>query len=497
MLKSRLLKNIIFSLLGQIIVIVLGFIIPRIMILSYGSDVNGLLNTIGQIFSYVALLEAGITQAARNALMKPLTEKNYKQISYISSIANSYYKRFAMYYGVVVILLAFICPHIIKTNIDYMSVFVVIFLEGVSGVVSFSQTETIICILSADGRSYIYDGINVISRISVYVIKLFLAYYGLNFILIEVFGLFITLIKVCIFRIYIKNYYPWLNYDLDTKKDKLIDRNSYVLNEVAWTIFASTDIVVLSIFVDTKMASVYAVYNLVFSNLNTLWNALYSSVNYLLGQTYHKNFKQYAKLHDIFSSVFLGGMTWLMCTTYVLILPFVQIYTRGITDVNYIYERVPLLFGAIYILSWSRYVTGNLTGLAGYAKITSMVSVLEAFLNVLLSILLVKPFGMFGVLFASVVSLPIKVIFVTFLSETQILRRNPLKYLSIILINYVAFGCTILISNYFKVIVDDYKDFFLKGSVIFLCTGIICCSLNLIVNPDIIHAIGLLRRKLL
>lgn len=52
--------------------------------------------------------------------------------------------------------------------------------------------------------------------------------------------------------------------------------------------FSSTDMIVLSTFISTQAASVYSVYNLVFSNLNLLLNTVYSSVSYILGQTYYK-----------------------------------------------------------------------------------------------------------------------------------------------------------------------------------------------------------------
>ena len=82
-----------------------------------------------------------------------------------------------------------------------------------------------------------------------------------------------------------------------------------LLIELAWTIFSSTDNIILSTFVSTKMASVYVIYNMIFSALNTLLNAVYTSINYLLGQAFHENIKKYEILHDNFTSIFLGGMT--------------------------------------------------------------------------------------------------------------------------------------------------------------------------------------------
>ena len=91
--------------------------------------------------------------------------------------------------------------------------------------------------------------------------------------------------------------------------------------------------------------------------------------------------KKYVTYHDAFTTIFMGGMTILMCITYILILPFIRLYTNGVTDVEYIYTILPVMFCLVQILSWSRYVSGNLTGLAGYAKTVSYISIAEAIVN--------------------------------------------------------------------------------------------------------------------
>ena len=100
-----------------------------------------------------------------------------------------------------------------------------------------------------------------------------------------------------------------LNFSAASAKEKLKDRNAFIVTEIAWTIFSSTDMIVLSVFVSTKLSSVYSVYSLVFSNLNLLLNSVYSSVSYVLGCTFHEDEKKYVTYHDAFTTIFMGGMT--------------------------------------------------------------------------------------------------------------------------------------------------------------------------------------------
>ena len=491
--NARMKKNIVFSFGAQMLIMLLGILVPRLMIGSYGSDTNGFLTTLTQIFGYMALLEAGIGQAAKNALFRPLAEKNRGGVSHIASVADRYFRRFTLIYGVGVLVLAAACPFVIKTQIDPMTVFAVVLLEGVSGVTNFYFIQICTVVLGADGRSYINQTVNLISQAAVYAVKILLAAFGINIVLLQLAFWGLTVIKAVFFRIYFRRKYAWIDFQAAPKTEKLQDRNSYVITEVAWTVFSSTDMIVLSTFVDTKMASVYTVYNLITNSLNSLWNAVYGSLTYILGQAFHKDKAQYMKLHDGFTSVFFGGMTILMCTAYVLMLPFIRLYTDGVTDVEYIHTALPLLFCLVQLISWSRYVMGNLSGLAGYAKQTSRISVIEAVSNVVLSVVLVQVYGIVGVVLATVISLPIKVIYLIWLSEKVILKRNPVRYLVILGANYLYFFAVVFVNQFIALPIHSYLSFMGYGVLVFLVCGILGVLINTAANPECIRLLKTLK----
>ena len=66
--KSKV--NFLVSLIYQIVAIVLGLMIPRIAMIGYGSNINGLLSSAIQFVGYLSLLEAGIQAVAQKALYK-------------------------------------------------------------------------------------------------------------------------------------------------------------------------------------------------------------------------------------------------------------------------------------------------------------------------------------------------------------------------------------------------------------------------------------------
>ena len=58
--------------LMQIVAMISGFVIPKIMLIFYGSEINGIVTSITQLISYLILLEAGLSGATVFSLYKPI-----------------------------------------------------------------------------------------------------------------------------------------------------------------------------------------------------------------------------------------------------------------------------------------------------------------------------------------------------------------------------------------------------------------------------------------
>lgn len=495
-MKSNVIKNFVVSVISQVIILLLGLIVPRIILTHYGSDTNGLMNTITQIFTYMALLEAGISQASRNALYRPIINKDKTEISIVMSASRRYYRKISYFYLLAVILLAVIVPFVLKTQVDYWTIFFFVLFEGLTSVVSFYFINTWTCFLRANGQTYIYNAVSLLNKVLCYGVRIILALYSINISFIQVGYFAVSLIQLGIYYVYMHKKYGWIEYKTAPKDYKLADRNSYIITEIAWTAFSSTDLIILSIFVSTSLSSVYSTYNMIFVALNGLLNSVYSALNYNLGQTFHADPERYKKLHDSFNSIFIGGMTALICVAYWLTLPFVSLYTEGVTDVNYIYRWLPIFFCLVQLLSWSRYVAGNLSGIGGYAKQTSYVSLIEAGINIIGSLILVQFFDIMGVLIATVVALPLKVVYLNYIADKKIMKRSPWKTISIIGINYAIFAATVLIKELaVDLPIQNYWQFILAGCILALIYGLIVFGLNLLVNRNLLSMFKTLRKK--
>ena len=123
---TRIKNNLISSLVYQVVLISLSFLLPRLYLENFGSEVNGVLSTIKQIFVYLFLLEAGVGLATTQALYKKIGEKDYNSASSVLSATNIYYKRTGVVYLVIVLIIAAVYAYMIPTSIDSNELFFII-----------------------------------------------------------------------------------------------------------------------------------------------------------------------------------------------------------------------------------------------------------------------------------------------------------------------------------------------------------------------------------
>ena len=135
--KIKVVKTFGFGMLSQVVTLILGIVIPKLLIVSYGSEVNGLLSSVRQVFVYVALLEAGIGTASLQALYAPVAANDQQRTSEIMAATDRYYKRTGILYGLAVIGLAVFYPIVVHSSIEALVVIAVILLQGASGVINY------------------------------------------------------------------------------------------------------------------------------------------------------------------------------------------------------------------------------------------------------------------------------------------------------------------------------------------------------------------------
>ena len=90
---KQALKNMVASLLLQVIVLLSGLILPRFILEAYGSSVNGMITSVNQFLTYLGLAEAGVGTATVVALYTPLALKQTEEVNSILSATRKFYNK--------------------------------------------------------------------------------------------------------------------------------------------------------------------------------------------------------------------------------------------------------------------------------------------------------------------------------------------------------------------------------------------------------------------
>ena len=104
--------------------------------------------------------------------------------------------------------------------------------------------------------------------------------------------------------------------------------------------------------------------------------------------------------------------------------------------------------------------------------------------NLSLSLLLVKHYGIIGVLIATVCALPFKVFYCNYLADKVILKRSCKNTIAILGINWIIFFATVFLRNYIKININSFSMFILYGCILSLFYLILVIITNLLINKS-------------
>lgn len=168
----------------------------------------------------------------------------------------------------------------------------------------------------------------------------------------------------------------------------------------------STDIIVLTIFSTLNNVSVYSVYYLVISGVKSLFMSLTDGIGALIGRLWAKGDKAVLRSYFLWMEWTMHtGAVFIFGCTVSLIIPFVQVYTLGIEGANFMVPLFAYLItfaNGIYCLSLS-YL--NVILAAGHYRQTQRYFFVSAALNVVISIISVRTWGLVGVAFGTLIAM--------------------------------------------------------------------------------------------
>ena len=505
MRSKKALMNTAMSLLLQFVTAVCGFIVPRLIIGTYGSEVNGLVSSITQFLSYITLFEAGVGGVVRAALYKPLADKDIPKLSSIVSATEGFFRKIAYIFIFYMAALACFYPLIVNKSFGWGYTASLVVIIGLSTFAQYYFGITYMVFLQADQRRYITSAIQIITII-------------LNTLLVVVFVKFnasIHLLKFGTAVIYIlrplaQNLYVKKKYGLEKKAEPdntaISQRWDGLGHHIAFFVNLNTDVVILTIW--SKLAngfsiaevSVYTVYYGVVNGVHNLTSALSTGMEAAFGNMLaNKEKENLREKFGLYEFLSFGLSTFMFTCTAILIVPFVQIYTKGVSDANYIRPAFAYLLVAAYAVYTIRLPYNSLTLAAGHYRQTRNGAFVEAGINVVVSAVLVGFFGIIGVAIGTLAAMTFRTVQYAWYLSKNILVRKMSVFFKRVGCSLICASLSLIVNHFIPHIgVNSYLTWAVYGVQVALVTGIITVLVNfLIFRNDFINIIAFFKKAFL
>ena len=441
--SSRTKLNIAGSVLSQVVGGICGLILPRFILRQFGSEANGLVASVSQLLGYAVLLEGGIGGVMRAALYKPLADEDDAGISGIFCHISRTFQKIAVIFVGFAVLLSFGMWFLVDTQFDWFYVFTMVLILSSHTLFSYYGSMPHRILMTADQKLYIIQFTQIISTVLNLLLCLLVMHLGGGIHMVKLVSGAVLLLNPIVQRIYVKRHYKLSNEVTDTNVQHIPKRDG-VIHHLSYFIHRNTDVVILSLFGSLYAVSVYSIYHTVINILEQLLAAISSGVSGLVGRLIAR--KENAELNRVIdryeacNNVLATGIAT-VCA--ILILPFVSIYTGGITDVEYHQPLFAMLLIAGSYAYSIRHPFGCVVSAAGHYKETKPGAIGEVAINLTLSLALVKPLGLVGVALGTLAAMTFRTIYTVWYLSKNILHRSVWKFLLKLMCNLLVSGILI------------------------------------------------------
>ncbi len=401
MRTKKSLKNIISAVTLTVIVGLIGFVKVRVFINGLSNDIYSLNQLFGQLFSYLAITDIGFGLLINKQLYQAFAKDDKKEINKIYSSSKKFYKIIGIIMIFIALIISFFVQFLTKANLPAAYIQLVFIIFIIRNVIDYFFVAPRY-VLEADQKIYKVNialkGIRILESI----IEIILVLIGVDYLIILLPSIFLTIIIDHYINKKIYKMYSWLKNDKTFNKKYLKGTKDIIWRKGADLLNSNTDIILISAFINPLSVVIYSSYVYITKFIGDLIYLVSSGLTPSFANALFKEEEE--KSISIFHEI---------NTLFLFIASFVNIMLYG------------FLTGLITFWVGSEYVVNNFTlflfcfsafqviidkpiviiiNSKGLFKETKMATILEAILNIIISLALIKLLGLSGVLIGTILA---------------------------------------------------------------------------------------------
>lgn len=471
----NIMKSTFAGILNNLCLIVLNLISRKLFLNYIGIEYLSVAQIISNILVILSFSELGLSNAVLYMLYKPVAQNDENTIKRIVIM----YSKFNKVIGCVIAVLGTVMmPMIhffITTSIPNRIVYLIYLLNLYSSVSTYFYTYRS-ALLSANQKDYIASIISVITSFVRIILQCCVIYFTKNYIVYLLTTIIASIIQNGIVYYYVGKLYPFIKnnkgvvIDENERKQLLNNIKAFVSVKIAAIVINNTDNILVS-WLDTIMVGMCSNYISISGQLKSLIGIFQNSVFHSIGiANAEQNDKK--KIYILFKKVMLVNTFIVGLSATCLGVLWNDFIVMWIGE-KYLVNN--LIFASLLLnFTWGLIISPiwmfrDANGLFIYVK---KMLLLNAMLNILLSIILGKTIGVSGVYFATIISdLITDFWYDSKLIYTKVFeKKNSIKYQIYVIENVIAITALIFLINFIT-------SSFSKGIILWLCKAMICVLL--------------------
>ena len=397
--------NMITDVIPLLIVSLLGIYKTKFFIEYLGTATMGLYNLFSNIMVYVSLVDGGLASAVLYSLYKPNANGDTKKLNELLSGAMRTFSKIGMIVFAIAFVVSFFVIIFIKDPgslpFGYWGIVLSFLLFSLSNVIAYffvPYKE----LLEVKEKKYIYNLVYQGGQIVISVTEILMLINGTNFMHVLLMHSVVRLIARLIIAFICKKKFPEANVfnkEKDYSFKKLLP--SLIFHKICGLVSSNIDTVIISSFLGLGYVAIYSTYSYIITMMKNILGKLSSSMTAIVGNSLVKSRDKMYDLYMEFDAM-LFYIAIIVCIPLTLAInKFIDIFYEGSikTSMLIAFSFVLILFSFIVKLATTMFVAAD-----GLYKETRHCAVVDASINLVLSLTLVHFIGISGVLLATAIS---------------------------------------------------------------------------------------------
>lgn len=401
MRKKNTIKNFLTDTIPYFIFAILGFVQVKIFINSLGEEIYALNQLFIQLFSYISLVEGGAGAIIAQKYYKLFVNEDKEKIKqiYVSSI--NAMRKVSFIIMIIGFCLSFFLGLLTENSLSIFYMQFVFLLYTFRSVIEYLNISPRF-VIQGDQKGYKINIIlNVFKLIDV-IIEIILLLYGLDYTIILIFSIITKIIMYYFVNRRVYSLYPWLR-DCKNIKPVSIKGIGYMYyHKIAGAVYNNTDLLLISSKLSPFEVTMYSSYNYICKYISDfvymIGNSLMASLgNVIYKETNEKSFEIFEEINSffLFVATFFGLNVCLLSDN------FIKLWI-GSEYTNKSYLAIFMAF--LLFFNISKRILTLVCETKGLYKETKNIVLIEAIANVILSLILIVKYDIFGVLLATIIS---------------------------------------------------------------------------------------------